>query len=206
MTRQEGDAVPYGKDEYCAIMKGMFSLDFDQIGTFSMLARTGFMNINEIMKVNALKDGAQEHEDPIMKDSKGKPIKFMRIQATDRLKRVQETILALKTLAGGAKLTTNLADVTPKLIVLATLNSGNHPFSHLAIEERGKAVLSVAALAQVVKDYQELIDGNIYIGRRTGFLDELEPELQELVQTNSRVKYGSINEAIDNYVKSIKME
>lgn len=206
MTRQEGDAVPYGKDEYCAIMKGMFSLDLDQTGTFSMLARTGFMNINETMKTNALKEGALEHEDPIVKDSKGKPVKFMRIPAGDRLKRVQETIMALKTLAGGAKLTTNLADVTPKLIVLATLNCGNHPFSHLAIEERGKATFSVTALAQILKDYQDQIEGDVHIGRRAGFFDELETELQELAQNNAKVKYGSINEAIDNYVKSIKME
>ena len=34
MTRQEGDAVPFGKDEYCATMKGMFSIALEQAGTF----------------------------------------------------------------------------------------------------------------------------------------------------------------------------
>ena len=34
MARQEGDSVPYGKQEYSAVMKGMFSLDLNQVGTF----------------------------------------------------------------------------------------------------------------------------------------------------------------------------
>ena len=40
MSRQEGDAVPYGKDEYSAVMKGMFSIDIDMVGTFSFVNKT----------------------------------------------------------------------------------------------------------------------------------------------------------------------
>jgi len=206
MTRQEGDAVPYGMDEYCAVMKGMFSLDLDQAGTFSMMARTGFMNINESLKSMALENGAQEFEDPLVKNSKGNPIKFVRLVAEERLKRIQDTILALKTLSGGAKLTTNLADVTPKLLILATFNSGNHPFSHLATEERGKAVFSVDALLQALKDYGSQLDGKIYIGRRAGFMDDLEKDLQEAVARNEQLEYGTVGEAIDKYTKSLKLE
>ena len=35
MARQDGDSVPYGKQEYSAVMKGMFSLDLEQAGTFA---------------------------------------------------------------------------------------------------------------------------------------------------------------------------
>jgi len=143
MTRQEGDAVPYGKDEYCAIMKGMFSIDLDQVGAFSMSARTGFCNINESMRQIGIENGAIEIDDPIARDSKGNPLKLLRISKEERLKRVKETVLALKTLSGGAKQSTNMADVTPKLIVLTTFKSGNHPFSHLAKEELGKAIFSI---------------------------------------------------------------
>lgn len=204
MTRQEGDAVPYGKDEYCAVMKGMFSIALDQVGTFTMQERTGFLNINLKMKEEAVKRGAKEIEDQILKDSKGNPLKLVRIPNTDRTKRIKETILALKTLSGGAKLTTNLADVTPKLIVLATLKSGNHPFSHLAKEELGKAVFSIEALNQVAQDYQAQIEGKIYVGRRTGFMDELEDEFKKL--NSDQYFYGSVTEAIDNYVESIKLD
>lgn len=204
MTRQEGDAVPYGKDEYCAIMKGMFSIALDQIGTFTMQERTGFLNINVLMKEDALKNGAKEIDDPLLKDSKGNPLKLIRISNEGRIKRIKETILALKTLAGGAKLTTNLADVTPKLIVLASLKSGNHPFSHLAKEELGKAVFSIAALQQIVKDYQSQFQSKIYVGRRAGFMDELESDLNQL--NSDQYFYGSVNEAIDGYVESITLD
>lgn len=204
MTRQEGDAVPYGKDEYCAIMKGMFSIDLDQVGTFSMRERTGFLNINSKMKENALKNGASEIDDLLLKDAKGNPLKLIRISDSERNRRIKETILALKTISGGAKLTTNLADVTPKLIVLTTLKSGNHPFSHLAKEELGKAVFSLEALKQVANDYKKQLIEKIYVGRRAGFMDEIEGELKKL--DNSQFFYGSINEAIDNYVRSITLD
>jgi len=206
MTRQEGDAVPYGKDEYCAIMKGMFSIDIDQIGTFSMQDRTGFLNINKNMKELYLNSGAIEIDDPIIKDTDGNPHKLVRLKDDIRLKRIVETILALKTLSGGAKLTTNLADVTPKLIVLATLKSGNHPFSHLAKEELGKTVFSIDALKQVYEDYQTQIEGKIFIGKRAGFMDELDNDFVKLTSENDSFFYGSVNEAIDQYVKTIKLE
>ncbi len=204
MTRQEGDAVPYGKDEYCAVMKGMFSIALDQVGTFAMQQRTGFLNINLQMKNDALKNGAKEIDDPLLKDSKGHPVKLVRIPMDKRSQRIKDTVLALKTLAGGAKLTTNLADVTPKLIVLATLQSGNHPFSHLAKEELGKAVFSIDALKQVAKDYQNQLEGKIFVGKRMGFMDELEEDLKQL--DNAKYFYGSVNDAIDRYVDSIKLD
>ena len=204
MTRQEGDAVPYGKDEYCAIMKGMFSIDLNMAGTFSMQGRTGFLNINETMKAEALEKGASEIEDRLAKDTHGNPLKLVRIDQGVRLKRVKDAIQSLKTLSGGAKLTTNLADVTPKLIVLVTLKSGNHPFSHLAKEELGKAVFSINALKQITRDYQNQFDGKIYMGRRSGFMDELEDNLKQL--NSDQYFYGSVNEAIDKYVDSIKLD
>ncbi|MBN2103632.1 type I-B CRISPR-associated protein Cas7/Cst2/DevR [bacterium] len=204
MTRQEGDAVPYGKDEYCAIMKGMFSIDLNQIGTFSMQGRTGFLNINKTMKDIYLKNGAVEIEDPIIKDLEGKPHKLVRLENEIRIQRVKDTILALKTLSGGAKLTTNLADVTPKLIVLATLKSGNHPFSHLAKEELGKTVFSTEALRQVLNDYRSQIEGKIFVGKRVGFMDEFHEDLNKL--ENDSFYYGSVNETIDNYIETIKLE
>ena len=206
MTRQEGDAVPYGKDEYCAIMKGMFSLNLDMVGTFSSYNRTGFMNINSSMKEEALKNGSLEIDDPIIKDSKNIPLKLIQLPDEIRLQRIKDTICALKTISGGAKLTTNLADVTPKIIILTSLNSGNHPFSHLAVEELGKAVFSIDALKQILNDYNEQITGKVFIGRRNGFMDNLEKDFESLSIENNKVFYGSIIEAIDNYIQSIKLD
>lgn len=203
MTRQEGDAVPYGKDEYCAVMKGMFSIDLDQVGTFFEQERTGFKNFNQALKNEALNSGAEEIDDPIAKDSKGNPLKVCRLPKEIREKRVTDVVNALQTLSGGAKQTTNLADVTPKFLILVTLNSGNHPFSHIAVEDLGKAKLSIESLKQVLNDYKDKFEGDVFIGRRIGFMDEYEEKIQALANEFSFVKYGSIVEAIKNYSETL---
>jgi CRISPR-associated protein Cst2 len=88
MTRQEGDAVPYGIDEYCAIMKGMFSLDLDWVGTFSEQNRTGFTNINELMKRGYLASGAEEIDDEL---STASSTTLVRIPQGIREQRVKDT-------------------------------------------------------------------------------------------------------------------
>ena len=201
MTRQDGDAVPFGVDEYCAVLKGMFSLDLDQVGTFSKVNRTGFMNINEEMKKTALESNCVEIDDPFAKDSSNNSVKLVRLPQEIREKRIKETLLALKTLSGGAKQTTNMADVTPKLIVLARFKSGNHPFSHLGKEELGKPVFSIDALVEILEEYKEQFVGKIYIGKRKGFMDEIDKQLSNL--TGEKVQYGPVNAVIDEFVKSI---
>ncbi|WP_420153646.1 type I-B CRISPR-associated protein Cas7/Cst2/DevR, partial [Siphonobacter sp.] len=57
MARQDGDSVPYSKEEYSAIMKGMFSLDLAQLGTFASYNKTGFKNITQKLKTEALSQG-----------------------------------------------------------------------------------------------------------------------------------------------------
>jgi CRISPR-associated protein Cst2 len=206
MTRQDGDAVPYGIDEYCAVMKGMFSIDLESVGTFSMINRSGFMNINDSLKKEAKEKGAVEIDDPIAKDKTGNPMKLIRLPKDIREKRVKDTILALKTLSGGAKQSTNMADVTPKLIVLTQFHSGNHPFSHLAKEDHGKAVFSVEALKEILKDYQKQFCGKLFIGKRAGFMDELDEKLKSLVAENPLIEYGPVNEMIEKFVSTITVE
>ena len=204
MARQEGDAVPYGKDEYCAIMKGMFSINIDMVGTFSSLNRTGFQNINNDMRKLYLKSGAKEIEDDFIKDKNGNPVKLVRIDDAEREKRIKETLLALKYLSGGAMQTTNLADVTPKLIVLAYFNSGNHIFSHLAKEELGSAVFSINALKEVIEEYKSDIDGKVYVGKREGFMDELKEDFEKL-KNNGEIEFGPVNEIIDKFANQLRL-
>lgn len=207
MTRQEGDAVPYGIDEYCSVMKGMFSIDTKMAGTFSSMNKTGFQNINEEMKKEYLEAGAFEVDDPFAKDKKGEPLKLVRLPLEERSKRVKDTILALKTLSGGAKQTTNMADVTPKLIILANWKSGNHPFSHLAKENNvnGKAVFSIDALKEIIEDCKDQFEGKLYVGKRKGFMDELEDDLI-LLKEDGKIEFGPVNSIIDSFVNNINLD
>jgi CRISPR-associated protein Cst2 len=204
MTRQDGDAVPFGVDEYCAVLKGMFSLDINQVGTFSTVNKTGFMNISEKLKESALENNCDEIDDPFMKDSSNSPLKLIRLPSSIREKRIKDTIQALKILSGGAKQTTNMADVTPKLIVLAKFKSGNHPFSHLAKEELGKPVFSVDALVEILDEYKEQFVEKVYIGKRKGFMDDIDGQLQSLA--GESIQYGPVNSIVDEFVKTIEIE
>ena len=204
MSRQEGDAVPYGKDEYCATMKGMFSIALDQVGTFSSEERTGFKNFNEALTKLAVEKGAEVIDDPFAKNKKGEPLKLHRLEKAVRTRRVLDTLLALEIMSGGAMQTSNMGDVTPKLIVLTLLNSGNHPFSHLAKDDLGKPVFSVPALKQVTDDYADRIPGKVHIGRRMGFMDELEDDLKAFAADADHVSYGSIHEAVRGFVQDVE--
>lgn len=209
MARQDGDSVPYGKQEYSAIMKGMFSLDLEQVGTFATYNKTGFKNLTEALKKEALGNGAREVDDNFLKDEKGNPYKLVRLENSVRQKRIVETIQSLKFISGGAMQTNNMGDVTPKFIILSTLNSGNHPFSHIASasgKDNDIVDLNIDALTEVLSDYNNNIEGTVFIGRRSGFLDEKANSLKALEIKFSNVKVLSINEAIDQYTEQLKIQ
>lgn len=205
MARQEGDSVPYSKEEYSAIMKGMFSLDLAQVGTFSDYNRTGYVNLSAILKKEALETGAVEIGDDFVSNHK-----LIRIAKDIRIKRTTDTIKALKNISGGAMQTNNMGDVTPKFIILATTKTGNHPFSHIATKTGAYdeyASLDINALKEVIADYKADFDGKIFIGKRTGFMDERNDDLKKLSdEFSSLVELKTINEAIDSYCKQVETQ
>ncbi len=207
MARQEEDSVPYSKEEYSAIMKGMFALDLTQAGTFSNYNKTGFKNLTDILKLKALENGAYETADPFVKNANGEPQKLIRLPKDVRIKRVTETIKALKFITGGAMQTSNMADVAPKFIILSTMSVGNHPFTHVfSSGVNGRTVkFNADGLEEVLKDFEKQFEGNIYIGTRKGFLDREDSNaLEEVVNSFDHVHLKSVNEAIDTYCKEIE--
>lgn len=205
MARQEGDSVPYSKQEYSAVMKGMFSLDMGMVGTFSNYNKTGFMNLSDALKKEALGKGAVEIDDPFVCGKK-----MVRLEKSIREKRIIDTVKALKYISGGAMQTNNMGDVTPKFIILATTTTGNHPFSHIVkgVGIRDNAAkLNIEGIEEVLKDYKETIVGNVFIGKRSGFMDEDNDALKVLVEKyNGLVVLGTVNETIDAYCDQIKKQ
>jgi len=210
MARQEGDAVPYEKQEYCAIMKGMFSLDISMVSTFSTYERTGYKNLSAVLREEALKNGAVEVEDPFVLDGEGNHKKLIRLRREIREKRAVDTILALKAISGGAMQTNNMGDVTPKFIILASTNTGNHPFSHI-VSSKGQydeeVIFNFEGLVEVLKDYKSTFEGKVFIGRRSGFMDDIALQLESLKKMTDipEVEVLTVNEAIDQYCKQLKL-
>jgi CRISPR-associated protein Cst2 len=195
MARQEGDPVPYEHEFYSTILKGIFSLHLDSVGVFHAIEKTGYKNMHSKLEEIAEKSGAQKEGDRWI------------MPKDIRVKRVQETIAVLPYLSGGAKQTSHLTDVSPKFLVLAALNGGNHIFMNIAKEDNGEVAMSMEALEEVIQDYSEILLTNIYIGRREGFMDNLENKIQGLVgkyqESDKKIIYGSINEVVNAFVKEI---
>lgn len=211
MARQDGDPVPYTKEEYSAIMKGMFSLDLEMVGTFASYNKTGFKNLSAKLREEALKNGATELADPHLTDAKGEAHKLVRLNQEVRAKRASETIQALKFISGGAMQTNNLADVSPKFIVLATTTSGNHPFSHIATSAGAYdelVKLNHEGLAEVLTEFAEQIQGKVFVGVRNGFLSEYDSkELEEALKPfGENVVLTTVNQAIDGYSEQLKTQ
>ncbi len=198
MARHDGDAVPYEKQSYSTVLKGMFSLDLDQVGTFTRVNRSGFKNVTDIIYHKVLENGT-EVEDLINPN-----IKRARLENSIRVKRAKETILALKTIAGGAKRTTNYVSVKPDFIILAVLKGGNNIFDNIAVEESGRATLSIEALKEAIEDNQEYFRSGVYIGKATGFMDDISLNILKS-ETSSTVDIytGTVNKMIDEFTKTL---
>lgn len=198
MSRGEGDSVPYVKQEYSSIMKGMFSLDLSMVGTFSDYNKSGYKNLPAALKEKAISIGCKEVDDKYVPGKK-----LIRLGLEERVKRAVDTIKALKNISGGAMQTDNMGDVTPKFIILATTDSGNHPFSHVVSaygEYNERVKLNTGALKEVLDDCRGDFKDRVFIGRRNGFWDEYESALTKLSeQYKDLIVYGPINKIIDDY-------
>jgi CRISPR-associated protein Cst2 len=187
MARQEGFPATHEHQFYSCILKGIFSLDLDAVGTFWNVNKTGYRNILDSYIPTVEEAGGQQADE-----------KSLWVLPPDiRLRRCRQAVESLPILSGGAKLTSHLTDVTPKLIILSVLNGGNHPFMNVMVEREcdGQGELSIPALRQVISDYESRFLDSIYIGRREGFMDELDGSLQQLAEDES-VIYDSPNQVV----------
>jgi CRISPR-associated protein Cst2 len=186
MSRQDGDPVPYERQFYSAVLQGVFSLDVTALGRFQKSNRTGFQNISEEGLILAAESGVAVNEDSAT------------ISLDERKKRAK----VLPYLSGGANQTLHLTDVTPKLVVLTVLRGGNHLFMNIAKDERGSARINVNALKEVLRAYNDRLETDVFIGRRSGFLDEQADELAGLAGAEDglpTIHVGEVNAMIGEF-------
>lgn len=193
MARHEGDPVPYEHEFYSTVLKGIFSLDLDSLGVFYATEKTGYRNMYPKLEEKAEEKGLTKDEE----------IGKWTMPEDIRIKRAQEVIKALPYLQGGAKLTSHLTDVSPKFLVLTVIDGGNHIFMNIVKEENGETVIDIEALKEVINEYSNSCITDIYIGRRKGFLDELNKDITKLTEENESIKSGTIKETVDQFADEI---
>ncbi len=193
MARQrEGDPVPYEHQFYSVIFKGIFSIDLNMAGKFYEIDKTGYKNMSPALIEKAKEKNLLYNEDE----------KSWKMPKEVRKKRIKETIEVLPYLSGGAKLTEHLTDVSPKFIILAVIEGGNHLFMNVSNEDG----INFEALNNVIEDYKDIILTDIYIGKREGFLDEIKEELSEFSKKEwnngyrtIKIQYGSLNKIVEKF-------
>jgi len=201
MARQEGDPVPYEHQFYSCIFKGIFSLDLEAVGRFWSINKTGYLNVTEsyipiIKQSGGTACKLRRPDDQTLLFDSGEEICW-EMPREVRLRRAKQVLEALPVISGGAKLASHLTDVTPKLLVMTVLDGGNHPFMNLMVERNDRAEFSITALKQVINDYSDRILDYVYIGRREGFMDELETPLRELASDHVlKIIYGSPHQVV----------
>ena len=196
MTRHEGDPVIYQHEFYSTVLKGIFSLDIDSVGIFTSIFKTGYLNVRDVSNETLIESGATKIDDEYM------------LPKDVRVKRIRDTISVLPYLSGGAKQTSHHTDVTPSFIILTLIEGGNHVFMNLADEDRGEVKINLDAIREIIKDYGDIIRTDIFIGKRKGFMDNLEPELSSLSNEydskDIKIHTGSVIDAVKGFLKQFE--
>ena len=191
MARQEGDPVPFEHEFYSTVLKGIFSLDLGCLGVFNETEKTGYRNMYPKLVELAKEKGLTNEEDAWILDDE------------TRVRRAQEVINSLPYLSGGAKSSSHLTDVSPKILVLTAIDGGNHIFMNIVREENGEVVFDLNAFDEVVKEYGDIIKSDIFIGTRTGFLKETQEEIMKYAEDKENIHVGTIKEMANKFAEEI---
>ncbi len=200
MARHEGDPVPFEHQFYSTVLKGIFSLDLSAVGIFGATEKTGYKNLDE--KYVQLEQISEAIESSGAVENGNN----WELPKGERLKRSQDTLKALPFLYSTTKGTQHLTDVTPKVIVLAIVDGGNHLFMNISKEDSG-ASLNIEALRETLAQYSDVIRSTVWIGKQMGFQDALNPDLEELESVQFEdvtVKVATPREAIENFTNEIE--
>jgi CRISPR-associated protein Cst2 len=193
ISRHEGDPVPFEHQFYSTTMKGIFSLDIANVGIFYDEARTGYKNLDQNYVETAEIAGSISKVGAVRED------RAWRLPVSVRSQRCQDTLNALPYMYSTTKSAIHLTDVTPKFIILAVVDGGNHIFMNITDEAEDLSIINMNALKQVLTDYKETLLSNVYIGRQEGFLDSLMGDLKTLSVDGIGIKLSSPKKAIEDF-------
>ena len=191
----EGDPVLFNHQFYSNILKGIFALDLNAAGTFTCIDKPGSKNLSEDLVRRCEAEGL----------ALGDGTKRYAIPLDLKKKRVTETIAALKYLNGGAMHTLHLTEVTPKVIILAVLNSGNNIFMDVSPHrDYEQGLINLDALYAVLEDYRNDLLSTVYIGILPGFGTDNEKELMQFKAPEGvTLKVTTPVKAIDGFIEEI---
>lgn len=175
---KEGTPLPYSTRFYNTHLQAIFSLEYAKLGVFS--------NVGDRIELDEQKVNVMIAEKKLdVQEDLGKRGRIYRM--TDRKARkdrAQALLNSLVRLRGGAKQAQFATDVSPKLLIVAGLSCGNPVFNQIFVvkDGDGSPELNIPKLREIVEDYHERIVTPVYIGMRTGYLQN-ESDVRALDKT-----------------------
>lgn len=195
MARQEGFPVPHEHQFYRTTLKGLFSLNLRQCGTFSYKQKTGFRNLDDARIEKAKERGLEPNENE----------KVYRLLPKERLERVTALFEGMARLEGGAKQALHYTDVAPTVVILGVTKGGNHIFGHvIGANDAGLPELKVEALTEALRVFGDDLLSNVYVGWVRGYADKEREKVVALAEKDKRIKISHPREAFQALITDLK--
>lgn len=191
---KEGTPLPYSTRFYSTHLEGFFNLEYYRLGVYD--------NLGSHQELS--KELVEMHQDKFqISDLYGN--KFKRYELKDarniRNKNASGLLKGLAFLRGGAKQSAFGSDVSPKVLILAGMESANPVFNNIFIGTGEKPALNLDVIKQIASDYSSKLATPIYIGIRAGYLHN-EDDVKALgagFVVDSPI--GIVNKFNENYLK-----
>ena len=159
---KDGTPLPYSTRFYSTHLEGFFNLEYYRLGVYDNVGSRQELSKELIDKYNNQLEKSiisKKHE------------RFTLInREVCRKERASGLLKGIAYLRGGAKQAAYGADVAPKVLIIAGLESANPIFNNLFIGQGSKPALNIDAIKQLVNDYESKLATPVYIGIRTGYL------------------------------------
>jgi len=170
---KEGTPLPYSTKFYSTHLEGFFNLEYYRLGVYDNLGSRQELS-SEVLK---------EHSEKLIKHDLGG--KFSRYElkngTENRNNNAAGLLKGLAYLRGGAKQAAFGSDITPKVLILAGMESANPIFNNLFIGTGEKPILNIDLLLELENDFKDKLATPIYVGFRKSYLQN-EEEIKERLQ------------------------
>lgn len=163
---KEGTPLPYSTKFYSAHLEGFFNLEYYRLGLYD--------NLGSHQELSS--ELAERSRDLLTVSEIGRNFKRYELNNAEQIRKAHAAGLlkGLAFLRGGAKQAAFGSDVTPKVLILAGLESANPIFNNLFIGKGERPALNVELLKQLAADYKDKLATPVYIGIRKGYLEKEE--------------------------------
>ncbi|MCU0390387.1 MAG: type I-B CRISPR-associated protein Cas7/Cst2/DevR [Thermoflexibacter sp.] len=172
---KEGTPLPYSTRFYSTHLEGFFNLEYYRLGVYD--------NLGSHQELS--KELVEKHKDKFdVTDLYGGKFKRYTLKDAEKIRKTHAygLLKGLAFLRGGAKQAAFGSDVSPKVLILAGMESANPVFNNLFVGMGEKPALNLDTLKQIATDYKDKLATPIYIGIRAGYLQN-EEEIKNLDNT-----------------------